>query len=200
MFVIGVTGGVGTGKSTVAGMFKRLGAVVLDADVIAHDVIQPKRPAWRATVKAFGRVVLNADGTINRRRLAANVFGSTSQRKRLERMIHPQVLRTIRQALRRLRQTPVVVLDVPLLLESGMKRDVDALVVVTAPRDVQHRRLARKFGWSKEEITARNAAQWTLAAKVALADFVVDNSGGVRATRTQVKRIWNQLRKHRKSS
>ena len=203
MVVIGLTGGVGTGKSTVAKMFKELGATVLDADVIAHQVIEPKRLAWRQIVKAFGEDILNDDQTINRKRLAVMAFQNEQHRRRLERIIHPQVLRHIKQQLHRLsrlRRLRAVVLDVPLLVEVGAQDVVDALVVVTAPPELQRERLKKKFGWSEEETNARMAAQWDASAKVALADYVVDNSDGVDATRTQVKRIWNQLGTTNRSS
>jgi len=196
MVVIGVTGGVGTGKSTVARMFQRLGAVVLDADALAHEAMEPRRLAWRRIVRTFGEGVLNPDQTINRQRLAQRVFQDEPARARLERIIHPQVRREIRLRLgrlRRARRVRAVVLDVPLLIEAGAARLVDALVVVTALPEVQRRRLASRHGWSAEETEARSAAQWDLAAKAALADFVVDNSDGVDATRTQVKRIWKRL-------
>ena len=203
MVVIGVTGGVGMGKSTVAKMFGQLGAVVLDADVIAHEVMEPKRLAWRQLVKVFGETILNEDQTVNRKRLAGLVFADAQQRQQLERIIHPQVMRRIRQAvhrLRRSRRVRAVVLDVPLLVEAGATRFVDALVVVTAPPEVQRKRLKEKYGWSEEEIDARIGAQWELSAKVVLADHGVDNADGVDATRTQVKRIWNQLGRRSKSS
>ena len=196
MLVIGVTGGLGTGKSTVARMFRKLGAVALDADAIAHQVMEPKRPAWRRIVEAFGPGILNGDLTVNRKRLAAIVFDDEDRRRRLERIIHPRVLRELKDRVRRAarsRRVPAVVLDVPLLLEAGAQHLVDALVVVTARPGVQRRRLRVRHGWSNAEIGARVAAQWKLSAKVALADYVVDNSDGVGTTRTQVKRIWNQL-------
>ena len=203
MIVIGVTGGLGTGKSTVAAMFKQLGAAaVLDADVIAHRVMEPKRLAWRQLVKTFGEKILNEDQTINRRSLAAIVFRDETARKRLDAMVHPHVLRAIRQRLSQLRRSPrvqAVILDVPLLIEAGAQQMVDALVVVTAPQVVQRERLTRKYGWSDEETTARIGAQMELSAKAALADHVVDNSGSVDATRTQVKRIWNQQVPHKGS-
>jgi dephospho-CoA kinase len=196
MIVIGVTGGVGTGKSTVGNMLKRLGAVVLDADAIAHQVMEPKRLAWRQIVKTFGDEILNDDQTVNRKRLARLVFHNDQNRKCLEQIVHPRVLRDIKQQLHRLkraRRIRAVVLDVPLLVEAGAHRLVDALVVVTAPPDVQRERLKHKRGWSDEEADARIGTQWDLSAKAALADYVVDNSDGVGATRTQVKRIWDQL-------
>ena len=195
MVVIGVTGGVGTGKSTVATMFKQLGAVVLDADAIAHQVMEPKRLAWRQIVKSFGEDILNDDQTVNRKQLAALVFHDEQSRKRLEAIIHPQVLRTIKQRLHRLRRSRrirAVVLDVPLLVEAGAQGLADTLVVVTAPPEVQRARLREKYKWAEGEIDARIAAQWDVSAKAALADHVVDNSDGVDATRTQVKRIWSR--------
>jgi len=196
MIVIGVTGGVGTGKSTVAKMFQRLGAVVLDADAMAHRAMEPKRVVWRRIVKAFGEEVLNGDQTINRRRLAELVFRDAHRRAQLEEIVHPHVARQMRREvhrLRRARRIPAVVLDVPLLVEVGARGWVDALVVVTAPPTIQRRRLARAYGWSAQETDERRAAQLKLSAKAALADDVVDNSDGVDATRTQVKRIWNKL-------
>ena len=196
MVVIGVTGTIGTGKSTVARMFHHLGAAVLDADVIAHQALEPKRLAWRKTVEVFGQGILNDDLTINRRWLAQIVFRDPQKRERLERIIHPQVLRAIRRHLHQLarqRRTRAVVLDVPLLVEVGAQGLVDALVVVTAPPVVQHERLHKRYGWTGEQIVQRLAAQLELSAKVALADYVVDNGDGVDATRTQVKRIWNQV-------
>jgi len=205
MVVIGVTGGVGTGKSTVAKMFRELGAVVLDADAMAHQLMEPKRLCWRRVVDSFGEEILNEDQSINRRRLAEIVFRDAQRRRELEAIIHPQVLREIKQRLHRLgrsRRVRAVVLDVPLLVEVDAQGMADALVVVTAPRDVQSQRLAHRYGDS-EEANARIAAQMELSAKAALADVVVDNAGTLDATRTQVKRIWEQLvpsHKHRSKS
>ncbi len=203
MMVIGVTGSVGTGKSTVARMLGKLGAVVIDADQVAHEVMEPNRPAWRAIVKAFGQGLLQADGTLNRRRLAGRVFRDANARRRLEAIVHPRVIRAVNARLRTLSRNPrvrVVVLDVPLLVEAGMRGLVDTLVVVTATSAVQRRRL-RARGYSAREVARRANAQWTLSAKVGLADVVVNNSSGVDQTWRQVKRLWNQRqgtkRRHR---
>ena len=195
MIVIGITGGLGTGKSTVAKMFARLGAKVLDADRIAHDVMEPNRPAWRDVTRTFGRQILNKDRTIHRAKLATHVFQNPSARKRLEAIIHPRVIRQMKQQLTMWERTDrarVVVLDVPLLIEANMQRLVEALVVVTATAGAQRRRLRAK-GLSGRDVNARMAAQMTLSAKVALADYVVDNSDGVEWTRRQVRDIWSQL-------
>ena len=203
MVVIGLTGSVGTGKSTVAGMFHRLGAQVLDADAIAHQLLEPKRLGWRRVVRTFGESILNDDQTINRAALARIVFRNKARRRQLEAILHPQVLRRIKQELclaRHSGRVPAIVLDVPLLVEAGAQRLVDALIVVTAPAAAQRARLAQRHGWSEDEIEARIRAQWELSAKAALADYVIDNSDGVDATRTQVRRIWNQLVRRNKPS
>lgn len=193
MLVIGITGSVGTGKSAVANMLKELGAEVIDADQLAHEAIQPRQPAWRHIVKTFGRTILKPDGSIDRLALGQRVFRNLSARRRLERIIHPEVIRRTTMRLRQWRRqgrVRVVVLDVPLLVEAGMHKLVDRLVVVTAPAFVQRQRLKAR-GWSESEIRRRIAAQWTLSAKVALADVVIDNGGGLVETRRQVKDLWN---------
>ena len=190
-----MTGSVGTGKSTVARMFRRLGAAQLDADALAHEVIEPDRPAWRELVSAFGSGVLTRGRRVSRPRLARIVFASPTSRRRVERIIHPRVLRELQRrlaALRRRGRVRAAVVEIPLLFESGAERLVDVVVVVVAPPAVQRRRL-RRHGWSLQEIEARRKAQWKLSAKVALAGEVIDNAHGVEATRTQVKRIWNRL-------
>lgn len=195
MVVIGVTGSVGTGKSTVAKMFRELGAVVLDADVLAREAMEPKRLAWRRIVQAFGERVLNDDQTIDRQALARVVFSDGQARKRLEGIIHPQVLRRMKQQLHRLRRQRAVrgvVLDVPLLVEAGAQGLVDVLVVVVAPAEVQRERLTTKYGWSEEEVAQRIEAQMELSAKAALADSVVDNGNGLEHTRKQVRQIWHK--------
>jgi dephospho-CoA kinase len=194
MVVIGITGGVGTGKSTVARMFQRLGAARLDADAVAHELIAPGRRAWREIAGVFGAEVLGRGGRMDRARLARIVFANRAKRRRLERIIHPRVLRALRRQLSMLRRRgrAAAVVEIPLLFEAGARRLVDAVVVVAAPAGAQRARL-RAAGWSLREIDARRRAQWRLSAKAALADYVIDNGNGVEATRTQVKRIWSRL-------
>ena len=217
MVIIGLTGGLGTGKTTVARMFEQLGAVVLDADRVAYRAMEPKRLAWRNIVKAFGPDALNEDGTINRRWLAERVFRDDEARRQLEAIVHPRVLRFLTDQIKRLahghdpsgplahektsrkrksRRVKAVVLDVPLLLEANVQRLADAVVVVTAPPELQRQRLLAR-GMSETDIERRVAAQWDVSAKVALADFVVDNSGGLEHTRRQVIHAWNRLQKVR---
>ena len=206
MIVIGVTGGLGTGKSTVARLFGQLGAVIIDADKVAHEVMEPKRLAWRQLVKAFGPDILNEDETINRRWLAQRIFRDPQARAELEGIVHPQVLRHIKQQLRRLSRlrrgrnrdrVKAVVLDVPLLLETGSDALVDVVVVVTAPPEIQRQRLLER-GMSEADAAARMAAQWELKKKLAKAHHVVENANGLEQTRRQVTSLWNQLLQTRK--
>jgi dephospho-CoA kinase len=175
-------------------MFKDLGAEVIDADQLAHEAMRPRRAASRRIVRAFGRTILKPDGSIDRQALGLRVFHDPRARRRLEAIVHPEVLRRTRARLAQLRRAPrvsVVALDVPLLVEAGMQRLVDLLIVVAAPRSVQRRRLKAR-GWSEGEIRQRMAAQWTLSAKAALADVVIDNGNGLLKTRRQVKDLWNR--------
>ena len=135
MILIGLTGGVATGKSTVAQMFEQCGAVVIDADKLAHEVIQPDKPAWRDIVATFGKKVLNPDRTINRQTLGSIVFSVPTKRRRLERIIHPRVTREQQRLTREAaRKDPnaVVLYDVPLLFEAGIDKRVQKIIVVTA--------------------------------------------------------------------
>ena len=193
MIVIGVTGGVGTGKSTVARMFGELGARVLDADAIAHEAMRPGMLAWRRIVETFGTDILHPDRSINRQALARIVFNDTQARRRLEAIVHPQVIKEVKRRLHAWKKNGrhlVVVLDVPLLLEAGLGSMVDVVVVVRSDPEAQRARLASERGWSAEEIARRLNAQWSLAAKEEHADAIVENSGRLSETRRQVRQLW----------
>ena len=194
MIAIGVTGSVGTGKSTVAKMFGELGAEIMDADAIAHEVMEPKRVAWRRIVKRFGEGVLLEDQTIDRRRLAAVVFNDAGARRELEAIIHPQVLQEIQRRLGqwKRRRVKAAVVEVPLLFETQSQGMVDAVVVVTAPPEAQRQRLLKK-GFEPDDVDKRIAAQASQSAKAALADYQVDNAGSIEQTRRQVRDVWHRL-------
>ena len=193
MLVIGVTGGVGTGKSTVAKMLGELGARVLDADAMAHETMRPGSMVWRRIVETFGQGITHPDRTINRQALADAIFSDPDVRRRLEEIVHPQVLKDIKRQLHAWKKNGrrlVVVLDVPLLLEAGLANLVDFVIVVRATPEVQRARLMDRRGWSSEEIERRAAAQWPLERKAAQADAVVENSGVASETRRQVRHLW----------
>jgi dephospho-CoA kinase len=189
--LIGLTGNIATGKSVVAQMLAELGAHVIDADKVAHEVMQPGGPAYDA-VLAFGREILAADGTIDRGRLGAIVFRDPTALQRLEAAVHPA---TIAEVDRRIAQAtePVVVVEAIKLIEAGMHRDYDALWVVTAPRWLQITRLMDARGLSEEEAALRVDAQPPQQEKAALADLVLVNDAGLAQLREKVEAAWMQV-------
>lgn len=196
MKVIGVTGGVGSGKSTVARLFQRLGAEVFDADRVVHRLMEPGTPVWKKIRAEFGPGILDGNRRINRKRLGAIVFGSRSRLKALNRIVHPAVRRSLLEDLRRLRRRrpgAVAVLDIPLLLESGRAYRTDAVVVVTAPARAAVRRLKKRSGWTAGEMKRRGSFQMPLREKMKQADFVVRNGGDLASTRRQVARVWAKI-------
>lgn len=197
MLLVGLTGGVATGKSTVAQMFKRFGAVVIDADQLARDMVQPDRPAWRAIVRSFGKGVLNPDRTIDRHALGAIVFHDKSKLRRLERIIHPRVARErarlARQAARKDPRT-VVVYDVPLLFEAGVDKRVDKIIVVTADQETQIARLKKRNSLSRSQALRRIRSQMPLARKIRRADVVLDGTRSRSSLRAQVRKLYRSLR------
>ncbi len=179
MILIGLTGGVATGKSTVAQMFKQCGAVVIDADALAREVVQPDKPAWRDVVRTFSKKVLNPDRTINRQALGSIVFRYPAKRRRLERIIHPRVAREQQRLTReaaRKDPTAVVLYDVPLLFEAGIDKRVQKIIVVTADQQTQIARLKKRNGLSRAEALRRIRSQMPLAKKAKRADLVIDGT------------------------
>lgn len=190
--VIGLTGNIGTGKSTVTRMLADLGATVIDADKLAHEVIAPGTPGWQQVVEVFGQEIVAADGTIDRARLAAIVFSDPASLARLEAIVHPLVIQETDRRIRAIGRG-VVVVEAIKLIESSMVRDCDALWVVTARPEQQLERLVRERGMSAAEVQRRMAAQPPQAEKIALADVVIDNSGTPEETRAQVEAAWKTL-------
>ena len=197
--VLGLTGGIATGKSLVARTFQELGAVVVDADELAHQVTAPGEPALEEIREAFGPQVFTPSGQLDRRALGRVVFGNAELRRRLEQIVHPRVRERLEEVVARLKATevPLIVLEIPLLFETGepLLRLIDRVVVVTAPEAVQLQRLMARNGFTDEEARARIGAQMPLALKVARADYVIDNGGSPEETRRQVEHLWEALRR-----
>ena len=193
MKLIGLTGGAGSGKSTVSDMLSELGAVVLDADEAAHAVYEPGNPGFDAVVREFGEEYAR-DGRIDRARLGELVFRDESARHRLNAIVHPLVREWMaaRTAEAALRDADVVVQAVPLLFENGLERLYSTLVLVYVPADVQLQRLVEGRGLSMERARGMIAAQMPIEEKRKLAHHVIDNSDSVEATRKQVERLWEQ--------
>lgn len=200
MIVVGLTGGIATGKSTVAQMFKQGGAVIIDADQLARDVVRPGKPAWREIVKVFGEGVLQPNGSINRHALGAIVFHDRRKLRKLEHIIHPRVAREQQRLARRIAERSphaVVVYEVPLLFESGVDKRVDKIIVVTADRKTQIARLKRRNGLTKTEALRRIKNQMPLARKVRRADVVLSGTEDKALVRKEVRRLLRSLRQDR---
>jgi dephospho-CoA kinase len=197
MILVGLTGGIATGKTTVANMFMRCGAVVIDADALAREVVRPGKPAWREIVKTFGRNVLNPDGSINRQTLGHIVFGSRVKLRLLERIIHPRVARLQAQLTRQAaRKTPdaVVIYDVPLLFEAGIDKRFDKTIVVTADRKKQIARLRTRNGLTRAVALQRIRSQMPLSKKARKADYLLDGSLSKSVLRRAVRQLYRTLR------
>src|SRR6185437_4123584 len=197
MILVGLTGGVATGKSTVAKMFKSCGAIVIDADELAREVVQPGKPAWRDIVHRFGKSVLNSDRTINRQRLGQTVFRDREKLRQLERIIHPRVAteqkRLTRQASRK-DPNAVVIYDVPLLFEAGIDKRVDKIIVVTADQETQITRLRKRNTLSRTEALRRIRIQMPLAMKRLRADYVLDGTKHRQSLSRDVSRLFEDFR------
>jgi dephospho-CoA kinase len=192
-YIIGLTGNIATGKSTVARMLAELGAEVIDADRLAHEVMAPGTSEWRLLVSRFGEGVLRADGSVDRRQLGEVVFRNPEALRDLESILHPGVRARIRAHFART-DAAVVVVEAIKLLEGGLYREVDTVWVVTADRPVQLRRLMTERNLTRADAEARIDGQGPQAEKVARADVVIDNSGDLSATQAQVLAAWHTIR------
>lgn len=196
MKVIGLTGGIASGKSVVARLLEELGAVVLDADLLARQVVQPGEPAYRAIVAHFGKEILLPDGNLDRKALGRIVFADAGARKALEAMTHPAIaaLAAVQLDRERQRGTPVVFYMVPLLFETGLATTMDEVWVVAVSAATQLERLMARDGIDRDEALRKVAAQLPLADKVAGARVVINNDGTVAQTAQQVHEAWRLVR------
>lgn len=196
MKVLGLTGNIASGKSTVARMLERSGARIIDADLIAREVVEPEKPAWADIVRKFGPGILGADGAIDRRRLGKIVFGDEGKRRLLMDITHPRIKEAVRERLSGYREenAPVVVIEAALIVESGGLREfLDGLIVVTADEESQIERLVKRSGHTREEALARIGSQMPAGEKALHADYIIDNSGTEEETEEQVKKLWEEI-------
>ena len=196
MGTIGLTGGIASGKSTVSMEFEKLGAVIIDADKIARKLIRPHNPLWRKIVDYFGKEIQKEDLTIDRLKLGQKVFADEAKREALNKMMHPEIKDEIDRRRREiLKEDPdaVVLLDAALLIETGTFREMDRIIVVSASKRSQIRRLVDRDGLSTEEARRRIRAQMPLRERLKYADYVINTDRSFEEIRKQVRKIYGEL-------
>jgi dephospho-CoA kinase len=193
--LIGLTGNMGTGKTTVAWMFGELGVPVLDADEMAHHTLEPHSHVWKLIYQRYGNAVIGRDGDIDRTTLARIVFQDAGERRYLESIIHPHVKDEMERRIAEFAREghPFVIAEIPLLVEAGWEASFDAIIVVRCDEGQEIERCMQKFGMDREEVMLRLASQYSLARKVSIADAVIDNDGTFEETRVQVKRLHQDM-------
>jgi len=196
MLIIGLTGGLGTGKSTVASMFARRGARVIDADAVTRDLLAPGKKCVKKVAKIFPGVILN-NSTINRSELAKIVFNHPRELQKLTDILYPEALKVVKSLISRYKHESFVVLDVPLLFESGWDKITDTTIVVKAKRSQQYERAQDRLGITRSDLARRLRNQMPLKEKCELADIIIDNSHDLMRTRKQVDAIINRLSKRK---
>jgi len=196
MLIIGVTGGIGAGKSSVSAILKELGAIVLDADLISRQVAEPYKPAWLEIKKSFGDDFIRDDNTLDRKKLADEVFSSKEKRLLLERIIHKEVIAVIKEKLAALKEngyTGTVVLDVPIPVREGFLDTVDRVWVVVSDDEIRINRLMKRSNMSRQEAVARMSSQMSQDEYIALAHEVIENNGGREELEKKVMNLYKKL-------
>lgn len=199
--VVGLTGGVATGKSLVSSELKRLGAHIVDADAIARDIVKPGKPAYEEIIKEFGNGVLTLEGAIDRKALGELVFSDPEKLTKLNRITHPRIRAEIAGEVERIEKQfgdALIIVDVALLIEFGLYKKMSKVVLVTADDDKQFERLKKRNCLADNEAKARIAAQMPLKEKERYADYIIDNNGPVEETLKAVKELYETLEKDRK--
>ncbi|MBT9169014.1 MAG: Dephospho-CoA kinase [Syntrophomonadaceae bacterium] len=196
MLIVGLTGGIATGKSTVADIFEELGAYRIDTDRLARLVVEPHQPVWEAVVHSFGTGVLSASGSLDRKKLAATIFADPEKREVLNKLTHPAVRTLLRKELAHARQlgVDIVLVEIPLLYEAGFDCEVDCVIVVKTTAKTQLARLLSRENLSEEAARLRIEAQTPLQEKIIRADYQIDNEGSLSKTREQAEKLWQLLR------
>ncbi|HCJ66077.1 MAG TPA: dephospho-CoA kinase, partial [Elusimicrobia bacterium] len=194
--IIGLTGGIASGKSIVINEFKKLGAKIIDADRIAHQLLKQDKKIKKEIISFFGEEVQKKNGEINRKKLGKIVFADTKKRKLLEKIVHPLIISEIKKKLNHLitkSRNHCIVIDAPLLFEAGITNLVDKIIVVFVPKKIQLKRLMKRNQINKKEAEQRISSQWDIRKKVKSADFVINNTNNLSSLRKQVEIIWNRI-------
>jgi dephospho-CoA kinase len=198
MLIVGLTGGVASGKSVVSQVWKEEGAYLIDADRIARELVQPRAPAWKALVKAFGKEILQEDGSIHRKKLATRVFSNPVEKDLLNRILHPRIKREINRRIKGIGQKgpkAIVVIDAALLVETGYYLNVDKVVVVTSTKKQQIERLRRRDQMDQEMARGIIDSQISGEERIKVADIIIRNEGSRMQTERKAKEVFEELKK-----
>jgi len=196
MLVVGLTGGIASGKSVVSKMLKELGAWVIDADDVSREVMLPHTKCWEQVVASFGKEILKEDLTIDRKMLSDRVFNNCEQLSKLNSISHPEIAKRVEEHLEAIKgkdPQAIVIVDAALLVEAGMYKSYDKLIVVSASNETQLKRIMVRDGLSQEEAQKRINSQLSLKEKVRLADFVIENEGSLENIEDEVKKVFQAL-------
>jgi dephospho-CoA kinase len=198
LLLLGVTGGIASGKSSVTGMLREMGAPLIDLDRIAREVVEPGKPAWKEIVSFFGESILLKDGKLDRKKLSRVVFEDPEKRKKLERFTHPRINEAFEKSVEEISRRftdPIIQAEVPLLFEVELQHRFHRVLVVHIPPELQIQRLMQRDGISREAAQRILKAQMPIDEKARRADFVIHNEGTLEETRAQVKEVWKALKR-----
>ena len=196
MFIVGLTGGIASGKSVVSEILRKLGAQVIDADELSREVMVPHTKCWKEVVTSYGREILREDLTIDREKLANYVFNNTEQLDKLNRIVHPEIMKRIDERLRDIGlkyPQAIVIVDAALLVETGAYKSYDKLIVVYVSEETQLERLINRDGMSREEAKNRIILQLPLSEKLKAADYIIENEGSLVRTRENTEKVFKEL-------
>ena len=200
--LIGLTGGIGSGKSFAASLFRDLGARVIDADILCRELVLPNRPAWKEIVEKFGSDILQEDQRLDRKKLSALIFSDPSKKQMLEAILHPMVFEEERRRYQRILEGDagaVVIVDAAMLIESGNHKNMDKVIVIRSGLEDQIERVVKRNGWSREQVIERMNSQMSVDEKLLHADFVIENDGDLENLRNNVSTIYKALSETAKS-
>jgi dephospho-CoA kinase len=198
MLIVGLTGGIASGKTVVSQILREEGAYIIDADQIARELVQPHTATWNELIKVFGKEILQEDGSVHRKRLAAQVFFDPEQRHLLNQILHPRIKTEMDRRVKEIgRKDPsaIVVIDAALLIELGTHREMDKVILVTSTEKQQIERLTERDGVGQEEAQRILSSQMSLEEKLKVADFVIRNEGSLEETKRRAKEVFQELKK-----
>jgi len=201
MIIVGLTGGIGSGKSSVAEMFKDEGVYVIDFDYLARVVVEPDTPAWRDIVDYFSPEIISPDRILNRSKLAEIVFSEAKSRKALEGFTHPRIFEkrdTLIKDIKKKDPKAIIIVDIPLLFELSLKKKFDKVILVYVLRDIQIKRAVQRGVLIQEEVEKRLQTQIPIEEKKLLSDYIINNEGSLKNTRDQVRKVIHELKKLKK--